>query len=107
MIELRGGIETLSFAEQRRLYYRVFLHFAQSSAASSNSLGYRNIDVHTSTELPSHLSLDSSNYAEVMASFNIWSPLEECEEFLDRLDAYYSLSLSRYSSLLTLLLPYT
>jgi hypothetical protein len=56
------------------------------------------MDVHTSTELPSHLSFDSSNYAEVMASFNIWSPLEECEEFLDRLDAYYSLSLSRYSS---------
>lgn len=87
MIELRGGLPGLSFREQRRTLFRVFSYPARSAHVKLS-------DVRKN----SGYILQTPTYVTAFATTQ--SPYEEydeCEEFIARIHAYTSFSLSRHS----------
>jgi hypothetical protein len=101
MIDLRGGLPSLSFREQRRTLFRVFSHPARSAQVKLGDVRKNSGYILQTPTYVTASTTTKSSYKEY----------DECEEFITYLHAYTSISLSRHSlsdatSCLPLIKPY-
>jgi hypothetical protein len=106
MIDLRGGLQGLSFREQRRIYFRFLTYPARSSQIELGDVRKTSVYIlqtptyvtMPATAKPSRDSIKTPGENNSKSYLEAYDSYHECEEFLTHLETYTRLSISRHFS---------